>query len=123
VLPFLLTPTTTTTINIMPEWYGRHAWQRERKRILHRDNYTCTRCGTSLVGMGRQAHVHHRKALKHTPALQLEPLNLIALCRSCHTQQHNDEKRGASRGVNVDGTPTDPNHPWNVADRLRTGGR
>ena len=97
----------------MPRLYDKLEWKRERARVLYRDHYRCTQCGTSLAGMGRAAHVHHRKTLKRAPALQLEPLNLVALCRACHSQHHSDEVRGISRGVDINGIPTDPNHPWN----------
>jgi len=105
----------------MPGWYNRATWLRERKRVLHRDNYTCTRCGCSLVGKGRGAHVHHRKTLKHAPALQLEPLNLVALCRCCHSQAHQDEQH--QDGADINGNPLDPNHPWNAQKGpLKNGG-
>ena len=65
-------------------FYGRRAWQRLREQVLHDANYQCAGCGVSLIGKGRKAHVHHRKALNSTPALALEPQNLQALCVRCH---------------------------------------
>ena len=91
-------------------FYDRVEWARARKQALHAANYRCQRCGTSLVGLGRGVHVHHRKELKAAPALRSEPLNLRSLCRSCHTKEHNEARRPPA--VNVDGTPNDPNHPW-----------
>jgi hypothetical protein len=90
-------------------WYGRAAWQRARKQALFDANWTCTRCGCSLVGLGQEAQVHHRKALKVAPSLGLEPLNLQPLCRRCHTEI---EKGGGLGACTIDGTPTDPRHPW-----------
>jgi hypothetical protein len=93
------------------KWYGRAAWQKARKQALFDADWTCARCGCSLVGLGQEAHVHHRKALKVAPALALEPLNLMAVCRTCHTEIENGERRGPV--ALIDGTPSDPRHPWN----------
>jgi tetratricopeptide (TPR) repeat protein len=62
------------------------------------------------VSAYKACHVHHRKELSRAPALRSEPLNLLSLCRSCHTREHNEARRPPA--CNVDGTPTDPRHPW-----------
>jgi 5-methylcytosine-specific restriction endonuclease McrA len=92
-------------------WYGRKAWQIARKQALFDSDYRCSRCGRSLVGLGQEAHVHHRKPLKSTPALGLEPLNLMAVCRDCHSTIEMGERRGPIAAI--DGTPASPTHPWN----------
>jgi len=97
---------------IVPDmaFYDRHEWEAARKQALHDSGYQCQRCGTSLVGLGKACHVHHKKELRRAPALRVEPLNLVSLCRSCHTREHNEARRPPA--VNIDGTPNDPNHPW-----------
>jgi hypothetical protein len=96
----------------MAGFYNTAEWQRARRQALHDAGYVCQRegCGASLLNMGREAHVHHRKALKGTPALRSEPLNLMAVCRACHRILENEERAPAM--VNVDGLPSDPTHPW-----------
>jgi 5-methylcytosine-specific restriction endonuclease McrA len=98
----------------MPGFYNRKEWLTARKQALHDAGYVCVRCGTSLLCMGREAHVHHRKPLKKAPALRSEPLNLMALCRACHTREHETEKKTVKVMCKADGMPNDPNHPWFV---------
>lgn len=95
-------------------FYDTRAWDRARLQALHDHDWTCTNpaCGRSLIGLGQAAQVHHRKALKHAPALALEPQNLRPLCRECHTLIEKGGMR-SSPFVALDGTPTDPDHPWN----------
>ena len=65
-------------------FYGRYEWK-ER----------AAKCGWPLASSVRYAanltpqglHVHHRKPLKHAPALAYEPLNLMTLCNACHTRE------------------------------------
>jgi HNH endonuclease len=113
----------------MPGYYNLAEWLKARRQALHDAGYRCQRCGTSLLNKGREAHVHHRKPLKAAPALRCEPLNLLALCRACHTAVHEQEKRPTM--CNEDGSPSDPDHPWfddsmqndrNDRDGVRGGG-
>ena len=59
-------------------FYDRHEWEAARKQALHDSGYQCQRCGTSLVGLGKACHVHHKKELRRAPALRVEPLNLVS---------------------------------------------
>jgi hypothetical protein len=43
--------------------------------------HRCQRCGRF---MPKGLHVHHKKPVERTPALMLEPLNLMVLCPECH---------------------------------------
>jgi hypothetical protein len=54
-------------------------WQGLRKRILHRANYACEKCGT----WGEILHVHH-KTRKRMGRERLS--DLIALCIPCHNR-------------------------------------
>ncbi|APG10179.1 hypothetical protein BKD09_17770 [Bradyrhizobium japonicum] len=92
-------------------FYGSAEWQRARLQALHDGGWQCQRCGTSLIGKGREAHVHHRKELKRAPSLRSEPLNLMALCRLCHTIEHKAPNKPTGN-ASADGSPTDPRHPW-----------
>src|SRR5262245_26951781 len=90
--------------------YDTRAWYDARQQALHDTDWTCSRCGDSLIGAGRGAHVHHIKALRRAPVLGTEPLNLKPLCRRCHALVHAAE---AAPMVALDGSPTDASHPWN----------
>ena len=91
-------------------FYNLREWKIARHQALHDGGWQCSRCGTSLVGLGMAAHVHHKKELKHAPALRIEPLNLVPLCVGCHNAVHADTKR--KRACDAQGNPTDSNHPW-----------
>lgn len=95
-----------------PSFYDSAAWQIARRQALHDAGYRCERpgCGVSLLGMGQEAHVHHRKPYKRAPSLATEPLNLMAVCRTCHRILENEAKR--SPGCDVEGRPLDVEHPW-----------
>src|SRR5262245_4803234 len=92
-------------------FYQSAAWHRLRKQALHDAGWKCVRCGADLVGLGRAAHVHHRKRVKRAPALALEPQNLMPLCVECHSQVHANHD---ALGCDVNGWPTGKAHPWNV---------
>ena len=93
-------------------FYKSADWQIARRQALHDANYLCQRCGVSLVGMGRAAHVHHRKELKRAPALGTEPLNLKAVCLPCHNAEHATMKGKVSSACDINGLPIDASHPW-----------
>src|SRR5262245_24136835 len=76
----------------MGGFYTSAKWFRARKQALHDAGHMCTTCGTSLAGKGREAHVHHRKELTRAPALAIEPQNLVALCRNCHSKLHRQKR-------------------------------
>ena len=97
----------------MNRFYDRRLWRRTRKQALHDSGHVCQRCGTSLVGKGRGAIVHHRKELKRAPALAIEPANLTPLCIGCHNATHAEMKHGRIRSAcDEQGYPLDAAHPW-----------
>lgn len=57
-------------------------WNSIRKRVLRRDNYQCTKCGTD----DDQMHVHHITPVSDGGSH--EPRNLRTLCHSCHESVH-----------------------------------
>ena len=94
-------------------FYNSSAWRRKaRKQALHDAGWQCQRCHTSLANKGKGAHVHHRKEYRKAPGLAVEPLNLMALCVSCHDAVHAEMKKPRSACDEL-GRPTDPRHPWN----------
>lgn len=52
-------------------------YQRQRKKALHRDNYTCQTCG---FRSRRKNTIHHINKNHNDNRLE----NLITECRSCH---------------------------------------
>jgi hypothetical protein len=92
-------------------FYKTRAWQNARRQALHDAQWQCTRCGTSLWLKGRAAHVHHRKPYLNAPGIGTEPLNLMALCRSCHDAEHHAMKR-ITIACDEHGYPTSKDHPW-----------
>lgn len=57
-------------------------WQKTRKKILHRDKYTCQSCGATDT----QLHVHHLSDYDRLGNERHE--KLITLCSDCHEIQH-----------------------------------
>lgn len=55
-------------------------WKNKRKHILSRDNYKCTKCGSS-----NSLHIHHLTYAHFTKELDHE---LITLCHECHQKVH-----------------------------------
>lgn len=55
-----------------------------RKRVFSRDHYTCRVCGAK-----RKFQVHHIKAWSRFKEDRYRMLNLITLCKKCHTEFHN----------------------------------
>jgi len=93
-------------------FYKTAKWSRTRRQVLHRDGWRCSECGTVMQPGSGEAAVHHVKPLKHAPALGHEPLNLVVVCRTCHTRHENPEPARRKGGCSIDGMPTDPAHPW-----------
>jgi hypothetical protein len=83
----------------MGRLYDTAVWRRARAQALHDAGWRCSnpRCGVSLIGKGKGAQVHHRKALKLAPALALEPQNLRPLCDSCHATTEMVERKQRNR--------------------------
>ena len=92
-------------------FYSLSRWHRMRRQVLYNSGYRCARCNACLLDAGKGAHVHHIVPLEHAPGLALDIFNLEAVCTYCHNKEHG---RGVY-GCTVDGTPLDPNHPWNAS--------
>jgi len=91
--------------------YEKARWRHvTRKQVLLNAGYRCARCNADLHDTRYKAHVHHIIPTSEAPGLAYDPFNLEALCNRCHNREHG---RGG-HGCTVDGTPLDPNHPWNT---------
>jgi 5-methylcytosine-specific restriction protein A len=90
-------------------FHGSYRWKKARKVARIAAGHTCARCGLVVV---KGLHTHHKKKVADHPAVQLEPQNLECVCGSC--QNALEPRNGAVRlsGCNIDGSPTDPRHPW-----------
>jgi len=58
-------------------------WNRRRKRVYQRDNYTCQMCGLRGGPYGNtELHAHHQVPISRGGGHQLS--NLVTLCKTCH---------------------------------------
>jgi len=69
---------------ISKEPYGSGWANTLKESIRERDNYECQRCGISQEELGGNLSVHHIDDDKKN----MNPDNLVCLCRSCHTTIH-----------------------------------
>lgn len=60
-----------------------------REQVRYRDGYKCQFCGVSESECKSKLHVHHIDCNKNNLSLK----NLISLCRSCHSTEHNKIRR------------------------------
>lgn len=74
-------------------WYPKRPpdleWERVRKVVLERDNWTCVACGHRAV---RWMNVHHLNDSGDN-----DPANLVLLCAACHCVLHIG--RSLTRGI------------------------
>jgi len=73
-----------------PNWRGGKSWVLYgeefnidlREQIRKRDNYQCQECGYFQGNLSEKLSIHHIDYNKKNN----DPLNLISLCKSCHSQ-------------------------------------
>ena len=86
-------------------------WQRLRAYHL-KHHPLCVRCeAKGKTTLARE--VHHVQPCGDDPALQADPLNLESLCRECHQPLKDDDRRGYSLAMGIDGYFVDERHPSN----------
>lgn len=79
-------------------------WQRKRLEIMQRDDFRCTKCGTT-----NDLNVHHLRYLTGRKPWEYEDADLITLCGRCHKETHeqieqeNDYYKCACRARQLDG--------------------
>jgi 5-methylcytosine-specific restriction endonuclease McrA len=94
-------------------FYALARWRKARAQALFDAGYRCQQCGCSLIEDDASPHVHHRKPRARAPAMELEPLNLEAVCIRCHNKI--EPRRAIDRPMaNDDGSPTNADHPWHA---------
>ena len=79
-VPFELRPGVTNRNLWEPERPPQAEWNRIRKVVLERDNYTCTSCSHHSL---KFMHVHHLSDSENNA-----PENLSSLCVACHAILH-----------------------------------
>jgi 5-methylcytosine-specific restriction endonuclease McrA len=88
--------------------YGA-AWQRLRRMHLALHPY-CVMCLKRTIA----TIVDHIRPHRGDIELLMDPDNLQSLCKYCHdSKKQRMEKSGIIKGVDVNGKPLDPDHPWN----------
>ena len=90
-------------------------WQRARREFLNRpENVFCRMC----LADGREVRatvVDHVTPHRGDYELMWDETNWQSLCAAHHSRDKQSfEKTGRVKGVNLDGGPTDPHHPWNA---------
>jgi 5-methylcytosine-specific restriction endonuclease McrA len=80
-------------------------WRKLRAQKLEAE----PRCEPCLAKgkLSQAAAVHHRTPISRVAANTIGH-NLESVCDECHNLAH-----GGRHPTNLDGTPSDPNHPWN----------
>jgi 5-methylcytosine-specific restriction endonuclease McrA len=92
-------------------FYQSPAWKTLRAQAIRRDGWCCVVCRASVRAKGA-ARVDHIKPRREFPELALALSNVRTLCINCDAKRH-AEKGGRVYGAALDGTPLDPDHPWN----------
>jgi 5-methylcytosine-specific restriction protein A len=85
------------------------AWQKLRTAFIA-EHPVC-----AVPGCGApSAEVDHVRTVRERPDLRLEPSNLRALCKGCHSRRtaSRDKRPLRAVGCHADGTPRDPANPW-----------
>ena len=87
-------------------------WRKLRRQKLMADP-RCEDC-KSRGRVTLAVEVHHIIRISKQPDLRLDRDNLKSLCEPCHDAHSAAERSGKPlHGCGLDGTPTDPRHPWN----------
>lgn len=63
-------------------------WQRKRLEIMQRDDFKCTKCGTT-----NDLNVHHLRYIDGRKPWEYEDADLVTLCRDCHKATHEEMER------------------------------
>lgn len=59
-------------------------WQRKRLKVLEAAGFSCSACRDKDSTL----HVHHKRYIKGRLAWEYEDEELLALCESCHAEEH-----------------------------------
>ena len=98
---------------LYPKLYGTNRWRKLRKQWLT-DHPLCVFC-TEEGYVKAATELDHIEPHKGSPELFWSLENLQGLCRYHHRVVKARMERGdPRRGCKADGTPLDPDHPWNA---------
>lgn len=83
----------------MEQHYTPPDWKYRRQYVLARDNYKCTKCGSSS-----SPHVHH--VIPRKVKIDHSAKNLVTLCNLCHGAEHSttfesNETKSIKRRLNI----------------------
>ena len=71
-------------------FYHSKQWQQVREYVLMRDSYLCRICGQPAEEVHHKIHLTPENL--YDPRVNLNPDNLISLCRECHFKEHVADK-------------------------------
>lgn len=100
-------------------FYLSKEWRAAKLAVLKRDGYRCVVCRCSVAGKGK-SRVDHIIPRSQGGA-PLDQTNLRTLCVTHDNQSHREKAAGGGgprverfivKGLDADGRPLDPNHPW-----------
>jgi hypothetical protein len=76
-----------------PPGYNEEEWDKIRKKIYKRDDYTCQACGVD----GVEVHAVHKTP--RSKGGSTTPENLYTLCADCHDKKYQHEFDNAPSGI------------------------
>ena len=71
-------------------FYHSKQWQQVREYVLMRDSYLCRICGQPAEEVHHKIHLTPENL--YDPRVNLNPDNLISLCKECHFKEHVADK-------------------------------
>ena len=72
-------------------------WQRRRLEIMQRDDFKCTKCGTT-----NDLNVHHLRYIEGRKPWEYENADLVTLCGDCHKATHEEMERERQEEIEYD---------------------
>lgn len=75
----------------------RGAYNKWRKLVYLRDNYTCQECGLIAKPHSKKLDAHHIVPCREDESLMYEVSNGITLCKPCHNKTRNKENEFKDR--------------------------
>jgi hypothetical protein len=102
------------TSNLPPASYDQTRWEKERRIFLQKHPLCEVHLAAPVPQIIQASVVDHKIPHKGNRELFWDQNNWQSLCFHCHSGYKRQlETQGTTRGCRTDGTPVDPNHPWN----------
>lgn len=93
------------------KWYATKEWALRRSRQLERHPW-CQPC--KALGKTRPAQVANHDPPHRGNRKQFFEGPLVSMCKTCHdSAEQREERQGFGLGLDQDGWPADPHHPFN----------